>query len=125
MFKFFKKKYGIPTQPTVPKMPPVKGDSEIEKSIHYLQTNIDITKAVYGQFKVPDDITKSQLRNSEVAIEALKKQIPKKIEVWNGQASCPCCEKLYGNANDIKKLIHWEFPYCKFCGQKIDWSVEE
>lgn len=36
--------------------------------------------------------------NSEENIEA------KKIETWNGQASC---------------------PRCKFCGQALDWSDEQ
>lgn len=60
----------------------------------------------------------------EMAIEALEKQIPKKIEVWNGQASCPCCKKLFGSMETVKKLVHWEMPYCKYCGQALDWKVE-
>ena len=55
-------------------------------------------------------------------IEALEKQIPKKFEVWNGNCCCPACNKLFGAYTQLKTLIHWEMPYCKFCGQAIDWS---
>lgn len=57
------------------------------------------------------------------AIEALEKQLPKKVEIWNGQATCPNCKKLYGNMVDIKQLhpASWDFEYCKHCGQRLDW----
>ena len=60
-----------------------------------------------------------------VAIEALEKQLPKKVENWNGQASCPGCKKLFGNMADIKMLRYWDFDYCNHCGQRLDWSEEE
>lgn len=59
------------------------------------------------------------------AIEALEKQIPKKYEIWNGQCSCPNCKKLFGSYDTLKTLIKWEMPYCKYCGQALDWSEEE
>ena len=60
----------------------------------------------------------------DIAIEALEKQLPKKVEIWNGQATCPNCKKLYGNMVDIKRLhpASWDFEYCKHCGQRLDWS---
>lgn len=57
-----------------------------------------------------------------VACEALGKQMPKKIELFNGQCSCPNCKKLFGNYNDLKEFISW---HCKYCGQALDWSEEE
>ena len=59
----------------------------------------------------------------DTAIEALEKQLPKKVEIWNGQATCPNCKKLYGNMVDIKQLhpASWDFEYCKHCGQRLDW----
>ena len=54
--------------------------------------------------------------------KALEKQIPASIKVWNGQCSCPTCNKLFGNRSDIEKKIGWDMQYCKFCGQKLDWS---
>lgn len=60
----------------------------------------------------------------DLAIEALEKQLPKKVENWNGQASCPGCKKLFGNMADIKMLRYWDFDCCNHCGQKLDWSRE-
>lgn len=61
----------------------------------------------------------------EMACKSLEKRIPKKIELWNGQCSCPNCNKLFGSYSQLKTLIHWEMPYCKFCGQALDWSETE
>ena len=54
--------------------------------------------------------------------KALEKQIPKKYELWNNQCSCPTCKKLFGSYDQLKTLIHWEMPYCKFCGQALIWK---
>lgn len=63
--------------------------------------------------------------NVEQAITHLEKQRQKKIETWNGQASCPRCKKLFGEMKTIRNLTTWEMPYCKFCGQALDWSDEQ
>ena len=66
------------------------------------------------------------LRESlDIAIEALEKQLPKKVENRNGRASCPGCKKLFGNMADIKMLRYWDFDCCNHCGQRLDWSEEE
>lgn len=58
-------------------------------------------------------------------LEAREKQTAKKIEIFNGQASCPNCKYLFGRMDVIKKLITWSMPHCKNCGQKLDWRNEE
>ncbi len=61
----------------------------------------------------------------ETAIKALEKQLPKKVENWNGQASCPRCKRLFGNMADIEMFCHWDSDCCNHCGQRLDWSEEE
>ena len=56
------------------------------------------------------------------AIEALEKQLPKKVENWNGQASCPRCKRLFANMADIEMFCHWDSDCCNHCGQRLDWS---
>lgn len=62
----------------------------------------------------------------EMSIEALQKQIPKKVikafddEVQAHWCSCPNCTKG----------LNWErnwrsIKFCPECGQKLDWSKEE
>lgn len=49
----------------------------------------------------------------EKAIIALEKQIPKKpVEVRN-EIVCPTCKTLVGSS-----------PYCRYCGQALDWGEE-
>ncbi len=54
--------------------------------------------------------------------KAMEKQRPKKFEIWNGQCCCPNCRYLFGNNETRKRLIRWDMPFCKNCGQALDWS---
>lgn len=52
----------------------------------------------------------------ETAIEALEKQIPKKVifqSGFKGLRYCPCCNV---------RFIGWGMKYCGECGQALDWS---
>ena len=69
--------------------------------------------------------SEENIEAKKMAVKALEKQRQKKIETWNGQASCPCCKKLFGEMKTIRNLTTWEMPYCKFCGQALDWSDEQ
>lgn len=60
-----------------------------------------------------------------VAVKAIDKQMPQHFELFNGQCACPNCKALFGPNDVRRKLINWDMPYCKFCGQAIDWSDEE
>lgn len=46
-----------------------------------------------------------------LAILALEKQIPKKPTKTRSEIVCPTCKTLVGSS-----------PYCRYCGQAIDWS---
>ena len=49
--------------------------------------------------------------------------VSKKVYVNSGVAYCPTCSNAYGNISTIKSLRKWEYPHCKWCGQKLDWNV--
>lgn len=52
-----------------------------------------------------------------MCIDALEKQVPKKlIKYANGTEHCPCCE-----LNNTRL----GFKVCVDCGQKLDWSEVE
>ena len=69
------------------------------------------------------------LKNMEMIVQALEKQIPKKQTyegdgyapdgtfVWD-EWLCPCCGKRY-------EVDYDDYDYCPNCGQKIDWSDEK
>lgn len=48
------------------------------------------------------------------AISAIEKQIPKKPVKTRSEIVCPTCKTLVGSS-----------PYCRYCGQAIDWSNTE
>ena len=51
------------------------------------------------------------------AIEALEKQVPKKIEYTSyGYPNCPVCEAELDGCN--------YYSYCPYCGQAINWEKE-
>jgi hypothetical protein len=56
----------------------------------------------------------------EITVDALEKQIPKKVKMTNDlypMAICPCCESEF--------IPHTGFEYCHYCGQALDWSDRE
>ena len=60
---------------------------------------------------------------ARLSIEALEKQIPQKVTLWEApnyhakNYPCPRCKEMLG-FNINKKWIH----YCPNCGQALDWS---
>lgn len=59
------------------------------------------------------------------AIEAVEKQIPRQIKIIRGEDCCPTCGYDYGPETTRKRLIHWDVPYCKKCGQRLTWKNGE
>lgn len=57
--------------------------------------------------------------------KADEKQMAKKIEIFNGQACCPNCKTLFGEIKTIRRLKTWSMSYCKYCGQKLNWTDVE
>lgn len=50
-------------------------------------------------------------KSLDIAISAIEKQIPKKPRKTRTEIVCPTCATLVGSS-----------PYCRYCGQAIDWS---
>ena len=50
-------------------------------------------------------------KSLDIAISAIEKQIPKKPTKARSEIVCPTCKTLIGSS-----------PYCRYCGQAIDWS---
>lgn len=68
-----------------------------------------------------DDIADSHVVAYTMAVDALEKQIPKKVRITTSTKRCSVCgRQLSGIGN-----IHPERNYCQRCGQAIDWGTEE
>ena len=53
-------------------------------------------------------------------VNALEKQIPKKVKMTNDlypMGVCPCCKNEF--------IPHTGFEHCHYCGQALDWSDTE
>lgn len=93
-------------------------------------TESETIEAIQFDLKIGGEIHSQVLRDAiDVAIQALKKQIPKKptpidyekyIDVIDnarflrGAYWCPNCRHVVKSGS-----------FCKYCGQKLDWSDEE
>ena len=59
----------------------------IEYLSGYIQSNINLMEKIEGIVWIGEEPCKT-------AIEALEKQLPKKVDVWaNGTQHCPVCDK--------------------------------
>ena len=73
----------------------------IECAIRHIQTAVDVDPWAV-----------------EIAVEAMEKQIPKKVRITTSTKRCSVCgRQLSGIGN-----IHPERNYCQRCGQAIDWD---
>lgn len=62
----------------------------------------------------------------DTAIEALEKQLPKRVDfeedVTEGMCvQCPSCGNFLGYQGDCLDE-NYQSDYCQSCGQKLDWS---
>ena len=101
-------------------------EKKVKEAIEFLQRKIRTLDAQkeYDEYCNPvhNETLDLAIGLYETAIEALEKQLPKKVENWNGQASCPRCKRLFGNMADIEMFCHWDSDCCNHCGQRLDWS---
>ena len=58
----------------------------------------------------------------DMAIEALKKQVPMKP---NDKFNVPYCVLTYGICPSCGLGVNSDMKFCSECGQALDWSVSE
>ena len=64
----------------------------------------------------------------DTAVEALEKQLPKRVDFEEDVAEnmcveCPSCGSFLGYRVDCLDE-NYQFDNCKHCGQRLDWSEE-
>ena len=97
-----------------------------------IEEAIDIIRKSY-LVDANGDTDRNRIKANWMAVEALKKQIPQKPrKIKVEYANCDSvwyptfCPRCFDNANIglWDRLIDKETPYCRRCGQAIDWSEE-
>ena len=96
-------------------------EKKVREAIELMEIQITIIQKIPEYLGLKEK-TDKQIGERRTAIEALEKQLPKKVENWNGQASCPRCKRLFGNMADIEMFCYWDSDCCNHCGQRLDWS---
>mgnify|MGYP000817383156 CR=1 FL=1 len=96
-------------------------EKKVREAIELMEIQITIIQKIPEYLGLKEK-TDKQIGERRTAIEALEKQLPKKVENWNGQASCPRCKRLFGNMVDIEMFCYWDSDCCNHCGQRLDWS---
>lgn len=77
----------------------------IEYLSGYIQSNINLMEKIEGIVWIGEEPCKT-------AIEALQKQLPKKVDVWaNGTEHCPVCDK---------NITYTGLHVCPECCQRLD-----
>ena len=63
----------------------------------------------------------SLLNENELILqELIERATPKKVIIKEyGTKYCPNCNRL---ADDVINGMQFEFPYCRDCGQALDWT---
>lgn len=92
----------------------------IEKAIYQLEDLIKEAESHMTGNKSYDEIFVDDKTALEMAIQALEKQIPKKV-IWKYAFYWACCPNCGYNNFDVEKE---ESNFCPDCGQALDWSDE-
>lgn len=102
-------------------------EKKVREAIGRLQVEINAKREMIKHNKAffqkqDNSYLESDIEVYCTVIEALEKQLSKKVENWNGQASCPRCKRLFGNMEDIEMFRDWDSDCYNHCGQRLDWS---
>lgn len=92
-------------------------EKKVREAIEELKDDINVYESMIRDNKSVTSLCarlKAKIENLTIAIEALEKQLPMKVNVWaNGTEHCPVCDK---------DLTYTGLHICPECCQRIDWS---
>lgn len=101
-------------------------EKKIREAIKAMENQIAIIQKIPEYLGLKEK-TDKQIEERQTAIEALEKQLPKKVKyegcyVDNGftkyrMAKCHNCDSWHSSRDEI--------IYCSKCGQRLDWSEED
>lgn len=102
-------------------------EKKVREAIELIRMEINTLEGIENCGRVIEARKKKHIALYNIAIEALEKQLPKKVEYEGGfsnnglvryrMAKCPTCDRWHSSRDEI--------IYCSKCGQKLDWSKED
>lgn len=97
---------------------------KVREAIELIRMEINTLEGIENCGRVIEARKKKHIALYNITIEALEKQLPKKVEYDRGyinngftkyrMAKYPNCDRWHSSRDEI--------IYCSKCGQKLDWS---
>lgn len=86
-------------------------EKKVREAIELIRMEINTLEGIENCGRVIEARKKKHIALYNIAIEALEKQLPKKVDVWaNGTQHCPVCDK---------DLTYTGFHICPECYQRL------
>jgi hypothetical protein len=86
-------------------------EKKVREAIELIRMEINILEGIENCGRVIEARKKKHIALYNIAIEALEKQLPKKVDVWdNGTQHCPVCDK---------DLTYTGLRICPECYQRL------
>jgi hypothetical protein len=80
-----------------------------------------INYLIKNKYKLLEDDNNYGNQSIKMAIEALERQVPERIPDGGAFGYCPSCRQIFNSELRNEYVIE----YCPWCGQRLDWRVEE
>lgn len=101
-------------------------EKKVREAIELIRMEINTLEGIENCGRVIEARKKKHIALCNIAIKALKKQLPKKVDFEEDVAEnmcveCPSCGSFLGYQVDCLDE-NYQFDYCEHCGQRLDWS---
>lgn len=88
-------------------------EKEINRAIYWAEN----CASRYAQALRRTDITYDEVC-PDTAVEALERQLPRKVTLIDDSFHCPYCGSSVDNIDGVDVRLNW----CNMCGQRLDWT---
>lgn len=101
-------------------------EKKVREAIELIKSKIRILEKLENYGSAIEERKKKHIGLYNTAIEALEKQLAKKVDFEEDVTEdmcvqCPSCGSFLGYQGDCLDE-NYQLDYCQRCGQKLDWS---
>lgn len=103
-------------------------EKKVKEAIELIKQEIQTLEDLGEVVSIIEEKKKKHIELYNTVIEALEKQLPKRVDFEEDVAEnmcvkCPSCGSFLGYRVDCLDE-NYQFDNCKHCGQRLDWSEE-
>lgn len=100
-------------------------EKKVREAIKTMEIQIAIIQKIPEYLGLKEK-TDEQIEERQTAIEALEKQLPKKIyekqQKYSQACRCPKCKNTMIFKDETGYFCGIRYEFCPSCGQRLDWS---